>query len=722
MPRPLVPQSDSSTARSARASGPFIATADLLARDDQLADAIHTDGVHRVRLGLVVDLERYISAVVDLTRRPEPLDAAIAGTLLYLASIYQPGEPKPAVHLVSRYPDLRGAIEEAAALNSVIPDTTGILTTLAPKSRILPAEFGPFVSEQDTRARYELLSRAGGGAFGEVFLARDRVLSEDGHPALVAVKILRKDKQPRGKAAFELMPDEATQSRRIDHESVVRVFDRGLAPTGDDFIVYEYLEGGTLSQFVRRRGGKLPLQDAVTMAIRVARGLQAAHSEGIVHCDIKPGNILLTSEGKPKLGDFGISAATDDPTEIGAMHRPSAILGNMAFISPEQFRREPGCLTNATDVYALGGVLFWMITGKLPNGGSVEQISKTHDRQTGRLAPPSACTENKAVDRDLDAIVARALAADRANRYQTAGEFAADLAAWQKCLPIAWTDPGPLHLFWLFWRRNPSLVAISAAALLFTIGFVIVTAYLDRSTRELAGEQRVNAALEHQLHAARAQAQAVFGNAARHRLPYRFLNPDATVTPAEVREAVALAQGVWTTATGDPESLVLLARTASELANLEDLIWRTEAVCWLINLGGEQITIDASTELRRDWAELLAAEHPFLVGLEALNHCAQVNRVVRGMLNVTNMSERVKLKRAASELADQLRADLRLLERTDASQVFTVLCLQKLVIVTGPAALDNVEAHKTFTAEYERMVRSATVPGLKQIDLDDSPR
>lgn len=697
---------------------PFMADAELLSANDQLADAIAFDGVECVRRSIEVTLDRYRRAVPDLQHRPEPLDAAIASVLLYLASVHNPGDASPADTLAALHPEIKAEIHEAAALSSVIPDTGGFLATLRGPARTLPADFGPLLHVGTAASRYELLSRLGGGAFGEVFLARDRVLSEEAHPALVAVKILRQ-RQPEHNPSF-LRPDEATQSRRINHPNVVKVFDRGIAPSGDSYIVYEYIDSGTLSHFVRRsaKNGPLPIQHAVTLIAKIARGLQAAHSEGIIHCDLKPGNVLLTKVGEPKLGDFGIATSSDSTAQASTAYGPSAILGNLAFISPEQFRREPGCITISTDIYALGGMLYWLVTGKLPNGSSIEQITATHSIETGRRHAPSPSLENPAIDCDLNMIITRALSPGRAARHQSAGEFAADLESWLARLPIAWTKPGPCHQLALFYRRNPLVTGFIAALTMLLIGLVLLLATLSSRNRSLAVEQQIADTNRRQLIAARIQVQGLFGELSARQNKYKNLDPTATVTPQEIRETFNFAQSVWASSLGEPDRLVPLILTAADLSAMQLLVLRTEIVCWLVSLSGHQVAIPAITALQQEWAKYLDPNDEFLLMLETLSDCAEANRLMESLSKSQPSESRTALLGAARASQSQLLANLASLDHAKKSGNFQILCLQKLILLNGHNALNNPIRAAEFTKQYMQIVTQNSVPGVETIQLE----
>jgi hypothetical protein len=289
-----------------------------------------------------------------------------------------------------------------------------------------PCDFGP-----DDRYRLEELVGAGG--LGLVYRATDRHLSSEGFDAQVAIKILKLRPSLRS---------EALAARRIAHPHVLSVIDRGECPDGTCYIVSEYVGGGSLSDLEP----PLKPKEAAALIVKLAGAVQAAHSAGIVHCDLKPSNVLLTAEGEPKLCDFGLSRWQGD--------EPGAARGNTAFMSPEQFLGGEDALTPPSDIYALGGMLYFLLTGKLPHGDSGADVAAFHLKQEPVPAP--------GVEHDLDAICLRATARDRAQRHHSAGELADDLQRWLRREPITWTRPSLLRRGFLSIRRRP----IRAAALM----------------------------------------------------------------------------------------------------------------------------------------------------------------------------------------------------------------------------------------------------------------
>jgi serine/threonine-protein kinase len=201
--------------------------------------------------------------------------------------------------------------------------------------------------------RYELRALAGSGGMADVFLAYDRVLDRD-----VALKLL-KDRYAGDEDFVERFRREAKSAAALSSPFIVPVFDRGETEDGAYYIAMEYLPGGTLEDRLAR-AGRLPSREAVEVAVQVAEALQTAHERGVVHRDVKPGNVLITKSGHTKVTDFGIARAAEATT----ISKPGDILGSAKYMSPEQ--AAGGRVGPPSDLYSLGVVLYEMLTGSVP--------------------------------------------------------------------------------------------------------------------------------------------------------------------------------------------------------------------------------------------------------------------------------------------------------------------------------------------------------------------
>jgi serine/threonine-protein kinase len=264
--------------------------------------------------------------------------------------------------------------------------------------------------------RYRLIAPLGEGGMATIWRAVDEQLDRE-----VAVKILRE--QFGSDAGFAArFRQEARSAGSLTHPNIVPVYDYGAdAESGTQFIVMQLVEGEDLSSVLRERG-TLSTDDSVRIALGVASALEAAHRRGIVHRDVKPGNILITDDGDVKVTDFGIARAVSE----ASMTVTGTTLGSVHYFSPEQARGDE--VTGASDVYALGIVLYEMLTGRRPfEGDSAAGVALK--RLTEDPVPPTA---HRPVPSGLSAIVMRALERDPARRFPDAGSLAEALRMWQK--------------------------------------------------------------------------------------------------------------------------------------------------------------------------------------------------------------------------------------------------------------------------------------------------
>ncbi len=262
--------------------------------------------------------------------------------------------------------------------------------------------------------RYRLIAPLGEGGMATLWRAMDEQLDRE-----VAVKLLRPQfgNDPGFAARFK---QEARSAGSLSHPNIVSVYDYGTdAETGGQFIVMQLVDGEDLAAILHKHG-RLETDDAVRIAIGVASALEAAHRRGIVHRDVKPGNILIDHD--VKVTDFGIARAVSE----ASMTVTGTTLGSVHYFSPEQARGDE--VTGQSDVYALGIVLYEMLTGRRPfEGDSAAGVALK--RLSEDPAPPET---HGPVSPGLSAIVMRALERDPAKRYPDAGAFAEALRVWQR--------------------------------------------------------------------------------------------------------------------------------------------------------------------------------------------------------------------------------------------------------------------------------------------------
>jgi serine/threonine-protein kinase len=261
--------------------------------------------------------------------------------------------------------------------------------------------------------RYEILRLLGAGGMGSVYLARDTELDE-----LVALKTLSLDLGTDA-GVMERFRREVKLARKVTHKNVARTYDIG-EHQGLRFLTMEYLEGEPLSVHLGRTG-KVPLSRATEIALQIADGLMAAHEAGVVHRDLKPDNVILGSDLRVKIMDFGIARAFSNDNAKLTAGRP---LGTPAYMAPEQVEGKDA--DHRADIYALGEMLYEMLTGQQPwNGDSIFAVA------AARLVapPPDPCVLVPTLPRVAADLIMKAMSRDPAQRHATVGELREALAA-----------------------------------------------------------------------------------------------------------------------------------------------------------------------------------------------------------------------------------------------------------------------------------------------------
>ena len=341
-------------------------------------------------------------------------------------------------------------------------ELASLIADYAFAAAIVPIQLPSRIGEND---RYELQELIAYGPRSHVYRAIDRRFTHEDLISQVIVKIT--NSPTRGVL-------DALSARRVESPYVVRVLDRGELPDGTHFIVLEWARHGDLA------GQKLPWapRKAAQFMAELTSAVQAAHSAGIVHCDLKPGNVLVSETGEPRLSDFDLSARIQQA--------PYETRGNRAFAPLEQIHGEEGALSPRADIYALGGLLYYVLSGKLPNGETADQIHALHHGLRDR--PPLNAPE------PLAAIASRALAAKPADRYETAEQFAADLRAWLEHRPLPSRSTSVLSRARLWCMRSPTRAVLSAVLALTLVAAVILGMawFHSEKTRELKSVLRAN--------------------------------------------------------------------------------------------------------------------------------------------------------------------------------------------------------------------------------------
>ncbi len=314
---------------------------------------------------------------------------------------------------------------------------------------------------------YELLEEIGRGGQGVVFRARQKSLNRT-----VALKVIGLG-QWASKAHLKRFRREAEAAASLNHPCIVPIYEVGERD-GSCYFSMNFVEGGQLDEVVRRR--PMSIRQAAEFVAKVARTVHYAHEHGILHRDIKPGNILLDAKGEPHLTDFGLARLIETESTIT---RTLEVMGTPSYMAPEQAVGNNAAITSATDVYALGAVFYQLLTGHPPfaGGTTFETVRLVLDTEP---RPPRLW--NPKVDRDLSTICLKCLEKDPQRRYSSALALAEDLDRWLRHEPIRARRTGIFTRGRKWVRRNPT-IAIMAALVLILSGAVSTVVWKSEMAR-----------------------------------------------------------------------------------------------------------------------------------------------------------------------------------------------------------------------------------------------
>ena len=256
--------------------------------------------------------------------------------------------------------------------------------------------------------RYEIISKIGTGGMSDVYKAKDHTLGR-----FVAIKVLKPEFSEDVNFVTKFRT-EAQSAAGLEHPNIVNIYDVG-SENGMHYIVMEYVEGITLKTYIEKKG-QLTFKETVSIAIQVARGIEAAHNKGIIHRDIKPQNIIISTEGKVKVTDFGIARAASSNT-ISA-----DVMGSVHYASPEQARN--GFVDGKSDIYSLGIVMYEMVTGRVPfDGDTTVAVAIQHLQE--EIVAPSAYAPNLPIS--MEKIILKCTQKNPDRRYESMTALLADL-------------------------------------------------------------------------------------------------------------------------------------------------------------------------------------------------------------------------------------------------------------------------------------------------------
>lgn len=360
-------------------------------------------------------------------------------------------------------------------------------------------------SAGDVIGRYTLVRKLGEGGFGAVYLARQSApVSRD-----VALKVIKAGMDTRGVVARFRGEQQALAS--MDHPHIARVLDAGATPEGRPYFVMELVDGEPVTRFCDER--RLSVEERLWVFLQLCDAVRHAHQKGIIHRDLKPGNVLASEvDGRPfvRVIDFGIAKALSPDDARAFATEEGRPVGTPAYMSPEQARGRWAEVDTRTDVYALGVMLFELLTGRLPFDPSSDHAARdsaprpstrtgstTREAAAARGADPASLARR--LRGDLDWITLRALAAEPDRRYAGVAELAADVERHLADLPVLAGPPGLAYRARKFVRRRRA-TALAAAALALALvvgggglaaGLVRAQAEAERAAREAATSERV---------------------------------------------------------------------------------------------------------------------------------------------------------------------------------------------------------------------------------------
>ncbi|HEX4706837.1 MAG TPA: protein kinase, partial [Candidatus Udaeobacter sp.] len=308
---------------------------------------------------------------------------------------------------------------------------------------------------------YEILEEIGRGGMGVIYRARQR------HSRRIVALKRMVSYHADSRETLERFRREAEAAASLDHPNILPIYEVGQSEDGLPFFSMKYAAGGSLQK--AEPALRNEPRECVRLTAKVARAVQYAHEHGVLHRDLKPGNILLDGRGEPFVTDFGLAKWLDTTTDLT---RSLAIFGTPGYIAPEQAKGPAAKLTPVADVYSLGAILFDLFTGRPPFLGEhalavIQQATESPAPKLRSVAPT--------LDRDLETICARCLEREPQARYRSAGDLAIDLERWLEGRPIIARRVSPPVRAWRWAKRNPKLAtatltafcSASAAALLF---------------------------------------------------------------------------------------------------------------------------------------------------------------------------------------------------------------------------------------------------------------
>lgn len=354
-------------------------------------------------------------------------------------------------------------------------------SALADEPSFLPSE--AFADEAPTElGDYEILSEIGRGGTSVVYRARQRRLNR-----IVALKTLH-GSALTSRDAFERLQTEAQAVARLDHPNIVPLYEVGRH-SGTHFLTLRYFEHGSLAETLKQR--RFTSEQAARLLATAARAVHHAHSRGVLHRDLKPSNFLLDADGSPHVADFGLAKLSDVDSSLTLS---TSVLGTPAYMAPEQAAGNAKEAGTPADIYALGAILFELLTGRPPfRGNSALEVL----RLVADAEPPRPSSLVPGLDRDLEAICLRCLEKDPARRYDSAAALADDLDRWLRHEPLSIRPASAAQRMVKWIRRRPGIAALLVVSgLAVVLGTVGITWQWQRARAAARDARRIAYAAE----------------------------------------------------------------------------------------------------------------------------------------------------------------------------------------------------------------------------------
>ena len=354
-----------------------------------------------------------------------------------------------------------GQLLEQLSPNDLAATANADEATTKPHEHALPERIGA----------YRILAVLGEGGMGVVYRAE-----QDSPRRTVALKVIRPDfTTPMTLRRFDY---EASILGRLQHPGIAQIYEAGSAPIeglpGErTFFAMELVDGRPLTDYALLTRCSVPQR--LELLAKVCEAVEHAHRNGVIHRDLKSGNILVTKDGQPKVLDFGVARLVDADARMTTLQTDvGQIIGTVPYMSPEQISGDPNAIDTRSDVYALGVNLFELLTGRLPH--DFTRVSLVEAARIIRDEPPTQVRRvNKLLRGDIETILGKALEKDKTQRYQSAADLAADIRRYLGDEPILARPPSAMYQFRKFAKRNKSLVGGVAAVFVVLVAGIIVS-------------------------------------------------------------------------------------------------------------------------------------------------------------------------------------------------------------------------------------------------------